>query len=231
MITTRFSPGLNGSLHLGHIFTLLVNEYVAHRAGGQFYVRFDDTSHSSTKSGRHKEVMHYQKKTIEWLEIEVDGWYKESELLKHVKPILDRVGFVPPYENELSYYLPHSLRMGINFIYYPYAPRQTAERVVMDSLTGITHVIRGEDFVTEFSYYSYVCQVMGFVVPEFWFLPRLASWNGDISKTNGGYTIAEYKKNGYSPDDIKDLLARSCLVNPANSWELYNIKPNPILIP
>ena len=225
MIHTRFNPGLNGSLHLGHIYTLLVNECVAHSSGGRFYVRFDDTSYASIKSGRAETVLHYQRKTIEWLEIEVDGWFKQSEVLEYVQAELKFRGFdVSEEKEESGYVLPISVRLGNKFIYYPYAPRQTAERVVMDNMLGITHIIRGEEFSTEFSYYNYVCQMLHYLVPEFWYLPRLSSWDGDISKTNGGYTIAEFQKNGYSPQDIKEILAKSCLANPSNGWNLYNIK-------
>jgi hypothetical protein len=50
---------------------------------------------------------------------------------------------------------------------------------------------------------------------------------GEISKTHGGYTIAEMRGNGYSASDIISLLAKACLAFPAMGWELHNLKPDP----
>ena len=44
MVNTRLNPTLNGTVHLGHLFTLLVNEYYAHSRNGKFFIRFDDDS-------------------------------------------------------------------------------------------------------------------------------------------------------------------------------------------
>ena len=231
MIHTRFNPSLNGNLHLGHVFTCLVNEYVAHSAGGKFIIRFDDTSYTSNRVGhRMDKIRHLQQEIIEWLEIPVDEWSFQSDMMDDVKNVLHFIHhFVPPKENQLGYILPTSIRFGTDFIFYPYAPEQTAERVVMDNLQGITHIIRGEDFITEFSYYAYCCQTLDCPLPEFWCLPRLSAGGRDISKTNGGFTVAEYRANGYTPKEIKDMLAKSCLTNPPNGWSLYNIKSNPML--
>jgi len=43
-ITTRWNPTLNGSLPLGHIYSLLVNERFAHENNGVMVLRFDDNS-------------------------------------------------------------------------------------------------------------------------------------------------------------------------------------------
>ena len=40
---TRFNPTVSGSLHVGHLYMALVNEVEAHRSGGKFYIRVDDT--------------------------------------------------------------------------------------------------------------------------------------------------------------------------------------------
>ena len=40
---TRFNPSISGALHIGHLYMALVNEMEAHRTGGKFIVRVDDT--------------------------------------------------------------------------------------------------------------------------------------------------------------------------------------------
>jgi glutamyl/glutaminyl-tRNA synthetase len=119
--------------------------------------------------------------------------------------------------------------MGMSWIPYPYCPRQTTERVIMDNMSGITHVIRGDDFGTEYSFYCLRCQEFSLFTPEFIFLPRLESLYGDISKTNGGYKIADFRRDGYTAKQLKDMMMKACLIYPNNDWELYNLKRAPRL--
>jgi glutamyl/glutaminyl-tRNA synthetase len=230
MANCRFCPNINGGLHLGHLFTLLVNEYIAHTTGGKFYIRFDDTCFVSTRTGKKmKTIFDAQMVDLEWLNIKMDGWIKQSDIIDDVHNILKAKKFEYVEEKEEDgYVVAVTLRQDNSFVTYPYCSRQTAERVVMDNMLDITHVIRGEDFMTEVSYYSYVCQRLNFPIPEFWFLPRLASGRGDISKTSGGFTIAEFRANGYTADELKDVLAKTCLANAPNGWNFYNIKHSPV---
>lgn len=230
MITTRFCPSLNGPIHLGHCVTLLMNERFSHSMSGRFFIRFDDVSYNSLKSGRHKEVMEQQREDIEWLGLQIDEWQKDSSFLGEAKTKLQDANFPLLTENERGGYdLCQSIRLGNTFLMYPFAPRQTAERVVIDHMTGITHLIRGDDFITEFSYYHFVSDWMGYDMPEYYCLPRLESNRGDISKTNGGFTLGEFRGNGYTSSDIIAMLEKACLVNPKNGWNFFNFKRSPIL--
>ena len=230
MANTRFCPNLNGGLHLGHLFTLLVNEHIAHSTGGKLSVRFDDTCYVSTRMGiKMDTILQGQLEDIDWLGIDVDKFVLQSQLIYEARDILRDSGFKYPAEDEAKgYKLATSLRQDNQFLMYPYCSRQTPERVIMDHMMDITHLIRGEDFLTEVSYYGYICEMLDYPIPEFWCLPRLASGRGDISKTNGGYTITEFRANGYEPEELKDKLASACLSNPPNGWNFYNIKHNPV---
>jgi glutamyl/glutaminyl-tRNA synthetase len=232
MVVTRWNPTANGPLHCGHLFSLLVNERFAHDVGGQFFVRFDNTGLVATHLGERMDgIIRGQLQDLEWLGMQIDGFVYQNEVIDYASSYLKNRDFkVLDEPSDGLYVVPHYVRLGSSYIAFPYAPKQTAERVVMDHMIGVTHVIRGEDFLTEYSHYCYVCQYLGFETPEFVFLPRLASVRGDISKTNGGFTIAEYRQNGYSAQDLKDLIARSCLINPATGWKLYNIKSCPVLV-
>ena len=228
MVITRFNPTTNGPIHLGHVYTLLVNEQYAHAAGGgRFIIRFDNTS-STIKllsPQRLENIIRGQQADIEWLDIQVDEWQWEDRLLPDVIETLSNKAY-PRCRDSLRS-LPYSVRFGGNWIPFPYVPEETTRRVVMDAAVGITHVIRGEEFLTEVSLYSYMCEVLDFPIPEFMFLPRLRGLRGDISKTNGGYTLAELRGCGYTARDIKEMLAKACLEYPYGSWALNNLKTAP----
>ncbi len=233
MIVTRFNPSTNGNLHLGHIYTLMVNEQFAHNNDGKFYVRFDDTSQAITIEMKDqlkaKDIIHSQKETIKWLGFPVDGWDIQSVILNEVHEIMNKLlpdmDWLPdPYPHTLPTFI---RKIGTGWNPYPYTPFETPERVVMDHMLGITHVIRGEDFSTEYSLYRYFCDLFEYEAPKFVFLPRLMSSRGDISKTNGGYTIVELRAEGYTPEEIKDLLCRACLNYFGDDWSWHNLKPNP----
>jgi len=226
MIVTRFNPSANGPLHIGHVMTLLVNEQFAHQNGGKFLIRFDDTTPPMLPKQIAKIVIN-QRETIEWLDVQVDGWKIESEILSDVRDRLDRLGHV--YVNDFGYHeLPVFTRhINTPWVAFPYVPQQTAERVVMDNMDGITHLIRGEEFALEYSLYRYKCDQFKFTAPKFFSLPRLVGKYGDISKTAGGYSIAELRGEGYTAQELKDMLAKACLYCPQNGWQLYNLKREP----
>jgi glutamyl/glutaminyl-tRNA synthetase len=226
---TRFNQTSNGNLHFGHLYTLLVNERFAHDNGGKFIVRIDDTSPPAMNvpEDRRKKLIHSQIADINWLGIEIDAWEWQSELMTGVKMHLDHLGHVPLSEAGDAE-LPLFTRMnGTNWLPFPYMPQQTAERVIMDNWSGITHLIRGEEFSTEYSLYRYYCQKFDMIPPHFVLLPRLMGKCGDISKTNGGYTITEYRNAGHTADELKELLAKACLYWYKNGWSFHNLKPNP----
>ena len=226
MIVTRFNPSATGNLHIGHLMTLLINEQFAHQNDGYFIVRFDDTTPPMLPKQIEKIILD-QKEILKWLNIQMDAWETESELLSEVRNRLDKLGHV--YVNDFGY---HELPIYTRFINttwtaFPYVPQQTAERVVMDNMSKVTHVIRGEEFALEYSLYRYYCDKFKFPAPKFVFLPRLEGRRGDISKTAGGYSIAELRGDGYTAQDIKDMLAKACLSCPQNGWYLYNLKREP----
>src|SRR3989304_8262070 len=70
-VVTRFNPTSNGNLHLGHVFTMLVNEYFAHSVDGEFVLRIDDTSPPAADlpKERVQSIIQSQMNDIDWLKI------------------------------------------------------------------------------------------------------------------------------------------------------------------
>lgn len=81
--------------------------------------------------------------------------------------------------------------------------------VVDDALMNITHVVRGDDHLTNTPRQVPIFQALGFPVPQFGHLPMiLGSDKARLSKRHGATSIITYKDMGYLPDAMLNYLVR-----------------------
>jgi glutamyl-tRNA synthetase len=81
--------------------------------------------------------------------------------------------------------------------------------VVDDALMKITHVVRGDDHLTNTPRQVPIFQALGFPVPHFGHLPMiLGSDKARLSKRHGATSIMAYRDLGYLPDAMVNYLAR-----------------------
>lgn len=81
--------------------------------------------------------------------------------------------------------------------------------VVDDALMHITHVIRGDDHLTNTPRQVPIFQALGFPVPQFGHLPMiLGSDKTRLSKRHGATSIMAYKAMGYLPEAMVNYLVR-----------------------
>jgi glutamyl-tRNA synthetase len=81
--------------------------------------------------------------------------------------------------------------------------------VVDDALMHITHVVRGDDHLTNTPRQVPIFQALGFPVPQFGHLPMiLGSDKARLSKRHGATSIMAYKDMGYLPDAMLNYLVR-----------------------
>jgi glutamyl/glutaminyl-tRNA synthetase len=109
-----------------------------------------------------------------------------------------------------------------------------AEKVILDHIQGIDVMVRGLELLQENSLYMYLCGIFGYRVPKrMIYIPRLMTREGreltDVSKTRGKWKIQDLRNRGVTPEEILDLLRRSCLVDPDGPWLAKNVKLNPVL--
>ncbi len=232
MFITRFNGSANGSLHLGHLYTALVNEALAQASGGFFLVRFDDSNPLHIKSlgtERMARIVEQQRTDLEWLGFKPDGWAKQSDMLEGVHYWLSqRLGLMRDEwpEDEHPVHLPELIGDDYTPL-YPLTPTLTAEKVVMDYHEGVNLLVRGIDLLSEYSLYQYYCRRMDLPQPRHIYLPRLKWQHGDMSKSNGAQTISDLRYSGYTPGQVRDMVAKACLHYPANGWTLHNLKGQP----
>jgi glutamyl-tRNA synthetase len=81
--------------------------------------------------------------------------------------------------------------------------------VVDDHDMGITHVIRGNDHMTNTFRQVQIYQAMGWEVPHFAHLPLIHGEDGQkLSKRHGALGVEEYAQMGYLPEAMRNYLLR-----------------------
>ncbi|MBY0406747.1 MAG: glutamate--tRNA ligase, partial [Rickettsiales bacterium] len=87
-------------------------------------------------------------------------------------------------------------------------PVYTLASVVDDGEMGISHVIRGEDHVSNTAVQIQLWQALDFPVPQFAHMALLKTKEGELSKRIGGNDIRALREAGILPMAINSLLAR-----------------------
>jgi glutamyl-tRNA synthetase len=83
--------------------------------------------------------------------------------------------------------------------------------VVDDHDMGVTHVIRGEDHMTNTFRQAQIYKAMGWDVPIHAHLPLILGPDGTkFSKRHGAPAVSDYRDKGYLPEAIRNYLLRLC---------------------
>ncbi len=81
--------------------------------------------------------------------------------------------------------------------------------VVDDAAMRITHVIRGEDHISNTPKQIFLYQACGYAVPQFAHIPLILGPSGErLSKRDGATSVPAYKELGYLPDAFVNYLVR-----------------------
>jgi len=81
--------------------------------------------------------------------------------------------------------------------------------VADDAFMNITHIIRGEDHISNTPKQILLYEAFGFSIPQFAHLPMILGPSGDrLSKRDGAVSVLDYRHGGYLPDALLTYLAR-----------------------
>lgn len=95
--------------------------------------------------------------------------------------------------------------------------------VVDDHLMGITHVIRGEDWLPSTPKHILLYQAFGWETPVFAHLPLLVNaQKKKLSKREGDVSVEDFKAKGYLPEAIVNFIAFLGW-NPGNDQEIFSL--------
>lgn len=81
--------------------------------------------------------------------------------------------------------------------------------VVDDHDMGVTHIIRGDDHLTNAARQIVIYEALGWTVPEMTHIPLIHGPDGaKLSKRHGALGVDAYRKMGYLPEALRNYLAR-----------------------
>ena len=81
--------------------------------------------------------------------------------------------------------------------------------VVDDNHSGITHIIRGEEHLSNTPKQILLYQACGFTIPTFAHLPMILAPDGSkLSKRHGAVDVLSYRNEGYLPDALINYIVR-----------------------
>lgn len=87
-------------------------------------------------------------------------------------------------------------------------PTYNFANVVDDHDMGITHVLRGEEFIPSTPKHIMIYEALGFEAPVFAHLPVINGSDGKkLSKRTGDTDVLEYRKKGYPAEALLNFLA------------------------
>lgn len=247
-VVTRFAPSPTGKLHAGAYRTGIFAYLYARKHGGKFILRIEDTDKErstmenqenildslnwlgleydekyiqSEHVGRHKEVL---LKMIEdghayiSKEEAKDGSGVIKEIVRFKNPNID-VTFHDEIKGDITM---NTTDLG-DFVIAKNVdePLFHLAVVVDDFDEGVTHVVRGEDHVSNTPRQILIQRAIGAPVPVYAHLPLVLGLDKQkLSKRKGALAVTDYRDAGYLPAAILNMVTMVGW-NPGTEQELF----------
>lgn len=244
-IKVRFAPSPTGYLHIGGARTALFNWLFARHNKGVFLLRIEDTDQQRSTEAATQAILD----SMKWLGLEWDeGPYFQSQRLSIYKQNAEKL-----VSNGKAFYdtdaegrkaIRFRMQDGVteinDLIHGTIAfdtsliedfvilkadgfPTYNFACVVDDAEMGITHIIRGDDHISNTPKQIALYQAFGFKLPEFAHIPMILGEDGSrLSKRHGATSVTEYRDKGYLPHALVNFLALLGW-SPGNDQEIISI--------
>lgn len=244
-VKVRFAPSPTGYLHIGGARTALFNWLFARHNKGVFLLRIEDTDQQRSTEAATQAILD----SMKWLGLEWDeGPYFQSQRLSIYKQNAEKL-----VSNGKAFYdtdaegrkaIRFRMQDGVteinDLIHGTIAfdtsliedfvilkadgfPTYNFACVVDDAEMGITHIIRGDDHISNTPKQIALYQAFGFKLPEFAHIPMILGEDGSrLSKRHGATSVTEYRDKGYLPHALVNFLALLGW-SPGNDQEIISI--------
>jgi len=222
----RFAPSPTGVLHIGGARTALYNWLLARGSGGELVLRIEDTDRERSTPENVEQILD----GLRWLELEWDeGPFSQAEQLpRHheaIERLLDdghayrdegavRLRVDPEGETVVQDEIrgevrfPHSGIKDFVVARSDGSPLYNLAVAVDDLDMQITHVVRGEDHLSNTPRQVMVLKALGVDPPAYAHLPLLLGPdNKKLSKRHGAASVQELRDSGYLPEAVRNYIA------------------------
>jgi glutamyl-tRNA synthetase len=225
-VIVRMAPSPTGFLHIGGVHTFLFNWLFARGQGGECRLRIENTDTSREVAESAEQIQ----RSLRWLGIDWDRevTFQLDRLERCQQEARRLVGEGTAYEDEgaIRFRMPD---VGVTawddvvrgYIEFPNEglddlvilrsdgrPTYNFASPVEDWLDGITHVIRGDDHVSNTPKQIQILRGLGAEPPVY---AHLANINGPdgrkLSKRHGAVSVDDFRAGGYVPDALFNFLA------------------------
>jgi glutamyl-tRNA synthetase len=251
-VRTRFAPSPTGYLHVGGARTALFNWLFTRKQGGTFILRIEDTDEKRNTAEALRAIyegLHWLE--LDWDEGPDKGGdfgpYLQSErraIYEKYLAQLEAGGYTYVDEGAVRFRSPRKTvvvddlvcgRIEFDMSNPATNPDMTLRRpdgswifhfvnVVDDVEMKISHVIRGEDHLSNTPKHIELYRALEAEPPRFGHIPLILNHEGKkLSKRDGGSSTAYFMENGYAPEAVLNYL---CLLgwSPKDNREVLSLQ-------
>ncbi|MFA5039516.1 MAG: glutamate--tRNA ligase [Candidatus Omnitrophota bacterium] len=239
----RFAPSPTGYLHIGGARTCLFNWLYARANKGSFILRIEDTDQARSKKEFLDEILF----SLKWLGLDWDEVHYQSQRFEIYRDLAQRLladgkaYLAEDGSGAIIYKMPQKtvsvedmIHGSIVFdtalikdqvlIKSDQSPTYNFACVVDDAAMGITHIIRGDDHISNTPKQLVLYEALGYSLPKFAHIPMiLGSGGGRMSKRAGATAISEYRTLGFLPQALVNYLMLLGW-SPGNNQEIISLK-------
>ena len=256
-VRVRMAPSPTGALHIGGVRTALFNWLFARNRGGEFLVRIENTDTSREVQG----AVEHALDSLSWLGLDwdrpptfqldrlddcrrvaeqlvADGRaYEDEGAIRFRMPDDGTTSWVDLVRGEISF--PNESLEDLVLVRADGRPTYNFASPMEDVWDGITHVIRGEDHVSNTPKQINIIRAVGAELPAYAHVPNVMGPDGKkLSKRHGATGVDELRAQGYvapallnflallgwAPDGETTIMSRDELVN---RFDLARVSPSP----
>ena len=224
-VRVRIAPSPTGNLHVGTARAALFNWMFARKNNGKFILRIEDTDFERSEE-RYVQNIYDSLKAIglNWDE----GPFKQSERLDIYKKYAEQLieaNHAYHFEGAIKFKMPSkiikfndlikgelefdtSLNDDFVMIKSNGTPSYNFAVVIDDMEMQISHVIRGEDHISNTPKQIAIYEALGASLPQFGHMSMiLAPDRTKLSKRHGATAVSEFIEQGYLPEAFVNFLA------------------------
>ncbi len=222
----RFAPSPTGVLHIGGARTALYNWLLARGRGGALVLRIEDSDRERSTPENVEQILD----ALRWLELEWDEgplsqWERRA---RHAEAVEQLLGSGHAYEDEgaVRFRVPEEGEIAftdavLGEIATPYSGIKdfvirrsdgsslyNLAATVDDLDMGVTHVVRGQDHVSNTPRQIMLLRALGAEPPTYGHIPLLHGPDGrKLSKRHGAASVQELRDAGYLPEAVRNYVA------------------------